>query len=141
MTALRATLRPSRTELLGVAGIAALVTLAVVAVILRLAAFNLPVECQYPEAWVGPCAGRQLDAQAVSEFINTWASKAALLALGAPYLIAVVLGIGAVAKDMDQRTAVFAWSLAPSRRPGPRKRTACRSPGRRTRGCRARRGG
>lgn len=116
MTSLRATLRPSRTELLGAAGIAALVTLAAVAVVLRLAVFNLPAECRYPETWAGVCAGRQLDSQAFNEFVNTWASKTAFLVVVAPYLIAVILGIGAVAKEMDQRTAVLAWSLSPSRR-------------------------
>jgi hypothetical protein len=113
---LRASLRPARTELLGAGAISALVIIALAVVLGRIALFDLPVECRAQDEWIGPCAGRQLDAAAFREFITAWASKAALLALAAPYLIAVILGISAVGKEVDQHTAVFAWSVAPSRR-------------------------
>ena len=116
MTALRAVLRSARTDLLGVGGLGALAVIAVAIVLARLAAFDLPVECRSAESWTGLCAGRQLDAAAFQDFALQMAPKAAFLALAAPYLIAAILGIAAVAKEVDQRTAVFAWSLSPSRR-------------------------
>ncbi len=116
MTTLRATLRPLRTELIGVAGLTALLGFAAGFVAARLLAFDLPAACLGGESFEIVCRGRQADAIEYQNFASSWASGIAYLSVLLPPLAGIVLGIATIAKELDQRTAVLAWSVGPSRR-------------------------
>ena len=116
MTGLRATLRPLRTELLGVAGLTALVLLAAGAIAARLLAYDMPAAC-FDFSSVDPaCVARQYDVAAYMSLAGNWGGMIAVGAAVLPAIAGVILGIAAVAKELDQRTAVLAWSVGPSRR-------------------------
>lgn len=116
MRTILAALRPLRTELLGVAGITALLLLAAGFVAARLLAFDLPPACFEFESSDPACAGRQYDAIAYQAFANSWTAPIAFVGAMLPSIAGVILGIAAVAKELEQRTAVLAWSVGASRR-------------------------
>jgi hypothetical protein len=111
-----AALRPLRTELLGVAGLAALVLMAAGFVAARLLAFNLPEACLFGESTDPACVGRQFDAIQYQAFASSWTGAVGYVAALFPSVAGVILGIATIAKELDQRTAVLAWSVGPSRR-------------------------
>ena len=49
-------------------------------------------------------------------FAASWGGSVAVAATMLPAIAGVILGIAAVAKELDQRTAVLAWSVNSSRR-------------------------
>lgn len=116
MRTILAALRPLRTELIAVAGLAALLLLAATGVAVRLLAFDLPPACIDPESTAVACRGRQFDAMAYQSFAREWGGAVAYVGAFLPAIAGVILGIAAVAKELDQRTAVLAWSVGPSRR-------------------------
>lgn len=116
MRTLFAALRPLRTELIGVAGLTALLLLAAGFVAARLLAFDLPAACLDIESINPACAGRQFDAIQYQAFAASWTGGVAYVGALFPAIAGVILGIAAVAKELDQRTAVLAWSVGPSRR-------------------------
>ena len=109
-----ASLRPLRTELVGVAGLAGLLALAAAVIAARLLAFDVPAACFYATDAI--CAGRQFDIAQYQAFASSWTSPVAYVGALFPAVAGVILGIAAVAKELDQRTAVLAWSVSPSRR-------------------------
>jgi hypothetical protein len=111
-----AALRPMRTEIMAVALFAGFVVLAAVGVALRLAAMNIPAICLDPSSAEPACLSRQLDVQAYSDFAALWGGVVTYAAVLLPSVAGVILGIAAVGKELDQRTAALAWSLGPSRR-------------------------
>ena len=116
MTGLRATLRPLRTELLGVAGLTALVVLAAGAIVARLLAYDIPLAC-FDFASLDPaCIALQHDIAEYQSLSGNWGQSITVFATLLPPIAGVILGIAAVAKELDQRTAVLAWSVHPSRR-------------------------
>lgn len=116
MTSLRATLRPLRTELLGVAGLTALLLLAAGSIAARLAAFGIPPECFELVNGESACLAHQLDVYAYQSFAGNWGGAVAIAATILPAIAGVILGTAAVAKELDQRTTVLAWSVDSSRR-------------------------
>jgi hypothetical protein len=111
-----AALRPLRTELIGVAGLTALLLAAAGFVAARLLAFDLPPACFAFESLDPACAGRQFDVITYQAFSNSWVAPIAFVGAMFPSIAGVVLGIAAVAKELELRTAVLAWSVGPSRR-------------------------
>jgi hypothetical protein len=109
MRTMLAALRPLRTELIGVAGLTALLALAATGVALRLLAFDLPAVCLDLSSTDVACRGRQFDAIAYEAFASTWTGAVAYVGAFLPAIAGVVLGIAAVAKEVDQRTTVLAW--------------------------------
>lgn len=116
MSTVLAALRPLRTELLGVAGLAALVVVAAVGIAVRLIAFGIPAACFELVNGESTCLDRQYDVYAYQSFAGNWGSSVAFFGAVFPAIAGVILGIAAVAKELDQRTAVLAWSVGPSRR-------------------------
>lgn len=116
MSTLLAALRPLRTELVGVAGLTALLLLSAGVVAARLLAFDLPAACLDPASADAACQGRQFDATAYRSFAESWIGPLRVGAALLPALAGIVLGLSTVAKELDQRTAVLAWSVGPSRR-------------------------
>lgn len=116
MTSMRAALRPLRTEIRAVVALALLVALVAGGVALRLLAFDIPDTCFSQTAFDAACVSRQFDLMAYSDFASTWGGAVAYAAVLLPSVAGLILGIAAVGKELDQRTAVLAWSLSPSRR-------------------------
>jgi hypothetical protein len=116
MNTLFAALRPLRAELVGVAGLIALLLLAAGVVAARLLAFDLPAICLDLSTVDVACQGRQFDVVEYQTFASNWTSSVAVGAALLPALAGVILGLSTVAKELDQRTAVLAWSVGPSRR-------------------------
>lgn len=116
MSGMLAALRPLRTELVGVFGLAALILLAASFVAARLLAFDLPEACLFGESTDPACAGRQFDAIQYQAFASAWTGAVGYVSALFPAVAGVILGIATVAKELDQRTAVLAWSVGPSRR-------------------------
>jgi hypothetical protein len=116
VSATLARLRPLRTELIAIGLIVALVLLAAVVVTLRLAAFGIPDACFDPSTVTALCVARQADFEAYSNFVGTWGGAVMYAALVIPPGAGIILGVAVVGKELDQRTAVLAWSLSPSRR-------------------------
>jgi hypothetical protein len=105
-----------RVELLAILTMAALVVTAAVVVAARLAAFDLPAACLAFDGLDPACAGRQYDAAAYQAFAGSWIPPIRFFATLVPPLAGLILGIATVGKELDQRTAVLAWSVGPSRR-------------------------
>ena len=111
-----ATLRPLRAELIGVAGLVILWALAAGAVVGRLLAFQIPAACFDPGSTDPACVARAVDVNRYQDFAGNWLTAVALVAAYVPALAGFILGIATVAKELDQRTAVLAWSVGSSRR-------------------------
>jgi hypothetical protein len=124
MTTIRAVLRPLRLELAGVAGIVALLGLAAAVVTLRLATLDVPPACLDTESLDPACLPWFNEALQYQDFSSNWLTAVAGFAVYVPALAGIVLGIATVAKELDQRTAVLAWSVGPSRRTWLLQRTA-----------------
>ena len=107
-----ASTRPFRFELLAIGSIAVVTFLVSGAVVLRLASFGIPRSCFVGDVACLPLEGAIAEYQAVA---NSWGQPALLVATILPMLAAFLVGIGIVGKEIDQRTTVLAWSLAPSR--------------------------
>ena len=113
---IRATLRPLRAELIGVTGLVVLWLLAAGAVVGRLLAFQIPAGCFDPGSSDPACITRAVDLARYQEFAGNWLTAVAIVAAYVPALAGFILGIATVAKELDQRTAVLAWSVGASRR-------------------------
>jgi hypothetical protein len=113
---LRATLRPLRAEVTGVTGLVVLWLLAAGAVVGRLLAFQIPAGCFDTGSSDPACITRAVDVARYQEFAGNWLTAVALVAAYVPALAGFIFGIATVAKELDQRTAVLAWSISSSRR-------------------------
>lgn len=116
MTTLRASLRPLRTELLGVAGLTALLLLAAGGIAARLLTYGIPAECFELVNGESTCPTYLHAVYEYQSFAGNWGGSIAVAATMLPAIAGVILGIAAVAKELDQRTAVLAWSVDSSRR-------------------------
>lgn len=116
MTIIRAALRPLRAELIGVSAVAALWLLAAGLVVGRLLAFQIPPVCLDSNSIDPGCIARAVEVNRYQEFAGNWLTAVAFVAAYVPALAGVILGLATVAKELDQRTAVLAWSVGSSRR-------------------------
>ncbi len=107
-------MRPYRFELGALLMIAAIGVALAGGTAVRLMALGIPNVCFRPER-PDSC----LDyARAVDQYFNTlgtWQLPAAMAGLAFPSIAALLLGLGLIGKEIDQRTIVFAWSMSPSR--------------------------
>ena len=107
-----ASTRPFRFEVLAISAIAAVTIVFAGAVVLRLMAYGIPREC-----FVGGPTCAPFEA-AITEYqanVTGWTGIATTVCTILPALAAMLVGIAIVGKEIDQRTTVLAWSLAPSR--------------------------
>lgn len=113
MNRLLASTRPFRFELFALVSIGAVIVVAAGGVALRLLSFGVPRSCfASPDVACVPYARAMADYLAAA---NSWAQPAMITAAILPVLAAILIGVGLVGKEIDQRTTVLAWSLAPSR--------------------------
>ena len=113
MSRLLARTRPFRFEVFAIVAIGAVIVAAAGGVALRLMSFGVPISCfDAPDVACVPFARAMADYLATA---NSWAQPAMITAAILPVLAALLVGVGLVGKEIDQRTTVLAWSLAPSR--------------------------
>jgi hypothetical protein len=117
---LRAILRPNRPELRAALILGFLMVAAGAGAILWLQSFKIPDECfEGPQLGGGDLAALCLPYQAAmfayGEAFGTVGNPAAISTLVAPIVVALVMGIAALAREIEQQTTNFAWSIAPSR--------------------------
>jgi ABC-type transport system involved in multi-copper enzyme maturation permease subunit len=119
MSAFRIVLRTHRFETAGVA-LFALATFGVAGgLIVRLLAYDIPVDCfggMFTGGYGNVCTGRQLD---IEDFLRTasgWGYVSLALIILLPVISGLFLGVALVGKEIDQGTTTFAWSVGPSRR-------------------------
>jgi len=109
-----AILRPNRPELRA-AMILGLVMVAVAGgAIAWLRSFDIPEECFGPSD-LALCNAYQATRFAYGEAVSNVGNPAAIATLVVPIVVGVVLGIALLARELEQQTTNFAWSIAPSR--------------------------
>jgi hypothetical protein len=116
MTSMRGALRPLRTEIRAVLALTLLVALMAGGVALRLLAFGIPENCISMTVFDAACVSREVEINSYIEFASSWGGAVAYAAVLLPSFAGVIFGVGVVGKELDQRTAVLAWSLSWSRR-------------------------
>jgi hypothetical protein len=116
VSAIRAALRPLRTELLGVVGIVLLWAFVAAAIVARLLSFGIPQVCFSDPSKDPACIALENDVFRYQDLAGNWLTAVAYVGALLPAIVAFILGVAMVAKELDQRTAVLAWSLGPSRR-------------------------
>lgn len=114
MTTLRLTLRLHRFELVSVALAAILVAVAAFAFWRLMADIGPPVRC-IEDRFLDPVPVECLTTDRWLE-LNEESGKVMAAMAVLPFAAGVLLGVSLVAREVEQRTASIAWSLAPSRR-------------------------
>lgn len=112
----RVALRPLRFEIVAVVGLALLAFAVAGSTAVRLISYGIPHACFDPaSADLNAC---QAFAGAIDQYrlvVDNWTTQSFLATATLPVLAALLVGVSLVGKELDQRTTVFAWSLAPSR--------------------------
>jgi hypothetical protein len=115
MKRLLAILRPNRPELRAAVILGFLMVAAAGGAIAWLRTFDIPEEC-FGAGYVDDlCRRYQGTISAYGEALNNVGNPAAIATLVAPIVVAMVLGIAVLAREIEQQTTNFAWSIAPSR--------------------------
>jgi hypothetical protein len=115
MNRLLAILRPNRPELRAAVILGFLMVAAAGGAIAWLRTFDIPDEC-FGSGNVGDrCLPYQAAMFAYGEAFSAVGNPAAIATLVAPIVVAMVLGIAVLAREIEQQTTNFAWSIAPSR--------------------------
>ena len=88
--------------------------------ILWLQSFKIPDECFRGQVLGGAdlgdlCAPYQATMFAYGDAFGTVGNPAGIATLVAPIVVAMVMGIALLAREIEQQTTNFAWSIAPSR--------------------------
>jgi hypothetical protein len=111
----RAILRPNRPELRAAVILGALMVAVAAGAIAWLRTFQIPAECFGGGDLSALCNPYQATMMAYGEALNTVGNPAAIATLVAPIVVALVMGIALLAREIEQQTTSFAWSVAPSR--------------------------
>lgn len=112
MSAIRGAIRPIRFELLSVAVLAGATILVAGGTVVGLLSFGIPTACW---SGAGDCTGYARAIEEYQKFVEAWRGPALGAAVGLPVIAALLAGVALVGKEIDQRTTVLAWSMAPSR--------------------------
>jgi hypothetical protein len=112
---LRAILRPNRPELRAavILGVAMVAISAIAIAWLR--SFDIPEDCFGQGYAEDRCRAYQGTILAYGEALSTLGNPAAIASFVAPIIVGLVLGIALLARELEQQTTNFAWSIAPSR--------------------------
>ncbi len=117
LTQVRLTLRLHRFTLLAVAAMVAAASVAAFIIEANLRAASAPCFDSLPRAAVGGSALAACQAQQDqrSQIDATWAGPLMGIFGGIPPIAGLLAGVSLVAREIEERTAAIAWSLAPSR--------------------------
>jgi hypothetical protein len=111
-----AILRPNRPELRAAVILGAVMVAVAAIAIAWLRSFDIPDICfGGGELAAERCSPYQGTMFAYGEALSTVGIPAAIAAFVAPIVVAIVLGIAVLAREIEQQTTNFAWSIAPSR--------------------------
>jgi hypothetical protein len=110
-----AILRPNRPELRAAVILGAVMVAVGGVAILWLRTFDIPDACFSGRDLGVLCIPYQATMLAYGEAMSTVGNPAAIATLVAPIVVAIVLGIALLAREIEQQTTNFAWSIAPSR--------------------------
>jgi hypothetical protein len=113
--AIRLLLWPHRFEFAGAVMFAVVVSVAAAVVVLRLATFEPPGFCLADPSDIRaepPCQ----DAEAYLVDASEWGNRLFAATAVIPWLTGALVGVVLVGREIDERTAIFAWSLSPDRR-------------------------
>jgi hypothetical protein len=114
VSGLALTVRSHRSEVIGAGMVGLLALVGALFVASHLALADIPITCFGAG---GPeCLGMDPRIGAYREFARQWGYVALGGLVLLPIIPGLILGIALVGKEIDRGTAVFAWSLAPSRR-------------------------
>jgi ABC-type transport system involved in multi-copper enzyme maturation permease subunit len=116
MTSLRLFLRANRFELAGVILLAIGVLVVSGGLVARLAGAAIPQACWTHGPGTADCLISKLDLDAYLNDANVWGYFALGGIAGLPILGGLLVGVVLVGKELDRGTAMFSWSLTPSRR-------------------------
>ena len=110
-----AILRPNRPELRAAFILGGVMVAGSAVVITWLRSFDIPEECFRGGNVADQCRLYQGTMFAYGEALNTVGNPAAIAAFVTPIVVGIVLGIALLARELEQQTTSFAWSIAPSR--------------------------
>jgi hypothetical protein len=110
-----AILRPNRPELRAAVVLGSLMVVVAGGAIVWLRTFDIPEECFGAGDLGTRCDPYRATMIAYGQAMETAGNPAAIATLVAPIVIAMVLGIAVLGREIEQQTTNFAWSIAPSR--------------------------
>jgi hypothetical protein len=113
---LAAAMRMNRFELRAIGALALAVFLGGVLFAVRLLLFDIPDACFGAGADTPACLPRARDLVAYGEIVSTGMTIVFGALVMLPIVGGLLVGISLVGKEIDQRTATFAWSVGPDRR-------------------------
>lgn len=115
MSRWHAILRPNRPELRAAVILGGVMVVVAAATIAWLRTFDIPDVCFGVGLADAGCFPYQGTMFAYREALNTVGNPAAIATFVTPIVVAIVLGIALLARELEQQTTNFAWSIAPSR--------------------------
>ena len=110
-----AILRPNRPELRAAVILGVVMVGVAATAIAWLRTFDIPDACFGGGDLGDLCNPYQATMMAYGEAMSSVGNPAAIATLVAPIVVALVLGIALLAREIEQQTTSFAWSIAPSR--------------------------
>lgn len=110
-----AIMRPNRPEFRAAVILGGVMVAGCAAVITWLRSFDIPEACFGVGLGDADCYPYQGTLFAYREALNNVGNPAAIAAFVAPIVVGIVLGIALLARELEQQTTNFAWSIAPSR--------------------------
>jgi hypothetical protein len=108
-------MRPNRPEFRATVILGGVMVAAGAVAIAWLRSFDIPEACFGQGDAGADCLPYQGAMFAYGEALSTVGNPAAIAAFVTPVIVAIVLGIALLARELEQQTTNFAWSIAPSR--------------------------
>jgi hypothetical protein len=110
-----AIMRPNRPELRAAVILGGVMVAVAAVAITWLGSFDIPEACFGVGLADEGCLPYQGTMYAYREALNTVGTPAAIATFVTPIVVGIVLGIALLARELEQQTTNFAWSIAPSR--------------------------
>jgi hypothetical protein len=110
-----AIIRPNRPEFRAAVVLGGVMVAICAVAIAWLRSIDIPEACFGSREEVVDCIPYQGAMLAYGDALNTAGTPAAIVAFVTPIVVGIVLGIALLARELEQQTTNFAWSIAPSR--------------------------
>jgi hypothetical protein len=115
VTSWRALIRPYRSELRVGLLLGVVLLIVVGGVVLRMVAFGIPATCFGSSPTIDCSPYRPGPIDEYGRTLGTLLGPATFFTVAVPLIVAVVLGVALVSREIEQQTTVFVWSMTPSR--------------------------